>query len=149
MKTTKNYFNYLFIALTLVFSISLSSCSDDDENVGSKNDLIGTWQSIHSEGYITYTEYPEDNEEWNEDYKNGETTTFYQDYTFKENSEEGTWSLSGNKLTMNYKGYYEGEDWTEVWKILELNTNTFVFELHEKDSEGDFYTKETLKKISD
>ena len=51
MKTTKNYFNYLFIALTLVFSISLSSCSDDDENVGSKNDLIGTWQCIHSEGY--------------------------------------------------------------------------------------------------
>ena len=46
MKTTKNYFNYLFIALTLVFSISLSSCSDDDENVGSKNDLIGTWHTF-------------------------------------------------------------------------------------------------------
>ena len=149
MKTTKNYFNYLFVALTLVFSISLSSCSDDDENVGSKNDLIGTWQCIHSEGYEKDNKYPEDNDKWDEDYKNGYVITFNDDKTFNHEGEEGTWSLSGNKLTMNYKGYYEGEDWTEVWKILELNTNTFVFELHEKDSEGDFYTKETLKKISD
>ena len=66
MKTTKNYFNYLFIALTLVFSISLSSCSDDDENVGSKNDLIGTWQCIHSEGYEKDNKYPEDNDKWDE-----------------------------------------------------------------------------------
>ena len=43
--------NFLYL-LGLIFTLSFSACSDDDENIGSPNDLIGTWQSGTGSGWI-------------------------------------------------------------------------------------------------
>lgn len=157
MKTTKHYFNYLFLALALAFSFGLSSCSDDDENVGSRGDLIGTWQYT----YYEVTEIEDGEKDFNyEDYANTILTiTFKEDgtaiesETYKSNKPEieySTWSYKGNKLSFMYEDYPDDD---ETFTVTTLTSTKLVFEAHYKEKEDgityESHEKWTLKKISE
>ena len=131
------------VAIALA-SFSVSSCGDDDEeSVGSRDLLLGTWNGVY---YLDQTW--EDGEMINnhkEDFVNGTnrySIEFKEDGTYVEkdvysttespNYYHGTWSYSGNKLTMVDT---EDENYTEVWTVTKMTENELVYELREKEKE--------------
>lgn len=147
MKTKKNYLSYLFLALTLTLPFGLISCSDDDdENVGSKEDLIGTWQYIDFE-YTLSAKGEELSEK--EDFSSKKITLkFKADKTgiltdeYK-NKTDFDWSYKGNKLKL----MYEFED-DETFTVKTLNSNNLILEMKYKGKEeGISYTFNGIWKL--
>lgn len=137
-------FENLFTGIAFIFfSLALFSCSDDEESVGSTDDLIGAWSVVQKEGYEKYDgeTYP-----LNETIPEGkETYVFNADQTLGGNIDTGTWSYKGNKLTLDYTKNEDEED-VEVWTVLELTSIRLVKEYREKDGGDEFYMKVTCKK---
>lgn len=137
------------IAMAL-FSFSMASCGDDDDEVGSADELIGTWSVIHEEGYSKAN--GEIEESWNDDYEEGkETLIFKEDHTVGGTylSDKGlTWSYKGNKLTIKWEN--DHEDSMEL-TVLEMSSSRLVGELHDKYKEEGIsyedYGKITCKKM--
>ena len=92
-------FKYLLIMI-IALTVSVSSCSDDDDPV---NALVGTWE---------YTDLA-DGEEYNLSltFKENLTGTALITYTFEGETESGnesfTWSTDRNKLTLIIEGETE------------------------------------------
>ena len=129
------------IAVVLM-SLSVYSCGDDDEdNVGSRELLIGTWNGVY---YLDQTW--EDGEmvgNHKEDFVNGTNHQYFEfkeDGTFVEKSVQvssqntyssyGKWSYSGNKLTLI--DYEDGEEEQEVWTVTKMTDTELIFELRSK-----------------
>lgn len=131
------------VAVVLV-SFSVYSCGDDDEDsVGSRDLLIGTWNGVY---YISQEwENGEMVDNQKEDFVNGTnrySIEFKEDGTYVEkdvysnttpNYYHGKWSYSGNKLTMIDT---DDENYTEVWTVTKMTENELVYELREKEKEG-------------
>ncbi len=119
-----------FCAAALLAAISFSACSDDDETslTASPDTIAGTWKIAHEEGWIIDDG---EKETWSDDFpdENG----WYFTITFDKNSfisteyeggdeidrEIGTYSISGNTLTLK-KDYYSNEsDKYEIRKLTE------------------------------
>lgn len=124
------------IAMMAVIMMSLAACSDDD-GVGSKANLIGTWQ----EDTETYwekvngeiTEQYEDN--YVDDATYGWRYTFYEDGRY--NNQEcwyGSWDNCWGKWTLKSNTIYFDEGTTDetIATIKTLNKNTLVMEIYEK-----------------
>lgn len=141
MKTLWKVATYVVLVL---LSFSIYSCGDDDEDsVGSRKLLLGTWQGV----YYLNQEW-EDGEllgDYKEDFVNGTnrySIEFKEDGTYVEkdvyNSSKdtdyyhGTWTYSGNKLTLIDT---EEEGYKEVWTVTKLTDNELVYELREKEKE--------------
>lgn len=140
MKTIKFLSLLMFVALSAGFA----SCSDDDDF--DEADLVGTWETTWSEGWYKDTDYPEDNEEWNEAVTGDKTVV-----TFKANKQgiDGagdsfSWSLEGDKITLVYPN---GSDSSLTGKILKLNSTTLIVESSSKEGSESYYEKTTYKKI--
>lgn len=128
----------------VLLSFSVYSCGDDDEeSVGSRDLLIGTWNGVyyHSQEW----EDGEMVDDHTEDFVNGDnrySIEFKEDGTYVEkdvynhsnstNYYRGTWAYSGNKLTMidTDEGGY-----TEVWTVTKMTETELVYELREKEKE--------------
>lgn len=74
----KNFKSLMIAALAVMASITLASCSDDDDGPGSKADLVGSWESVHEEGWEK--EDGEITDEW-DDYGKSLRWNFYADGT--------------------------------------------------------------------
>ena len=149
MKTMKNYWAYLLVA---VMSVCVTSCGDDDEvTVGSRELLVGTWETV---GYYD-AEY-EDGElvygSEDEPVTNVENTDVFQsDGTYINlyrgmESYRGTWSYSGNTLIID-----DGED-VERWTVTTLDETTLIYECRESEVEDGitytYYERMECRKVS-
>lgn len=128
----------------VLLSFGVCSCGDDDEDsVGSRDLLIGTWNGV----YYLDQEW-EDGEMVNDskmDFVNGAnrySIEFKEDGTYVEkdvynhssstNYYHGTWTYSGNKLTMIDT---DDDGYTEVWTVTKMTETELVYELREKEKE--------------
>lgn len=132
----------MFVAL----SVGFASCGDDeDEGDISEAGLVGTWELIHSEGWYKDSEYPEDNEEWNEPAEGEDRSrvTFNADGSGLDGSEEDSfyWSLKGNVLTLSY------DKDSESGKVLKLTDNELIVERSFTGDTWSEYSKGTYKRI--
>lgn len=136
-------FRILAALMMAVVCVGLSSCSkDDDEKVGSTDDLVGKWELTWTKGWEMDSDGTK--EEWDEAddrqffiFKNDGTG--YEAY--KENVADKypyTWKLNGNKLTLTYDNY------EDVYKVETLNKSTLIITISD-DDESD---TSTYKKIS-
>lgn len=144
-------FRILAALMMAVVCVSLSSCSDDDENdkpVIEEANLIGKWQStwekIHTvengkEVVISDEAYTDGSWEFKADgtcIENGNTTSAH-------------WTLKDNKLTISYNEGFE-DDYTV--KELTANKLVLVFEDWDNTDDGgevlDDATTTTYKKIN-
>lgn len=127
----------------VLMSFSVYSCGDDDdENVGSRDSLIGTWNGV----YYLDQEWEDGEMIYNhkEDLVNGPSRysiEFKEDGTYVDTDVfvssgstthyHGKWSYSGNKLTL----IDTEDDYTEVWTVTKLTETELVYELREKENE--------------
>lgn len=143
------------IAVVLM-SLSVYSCGDDDEDsVGSRDLLLGKWTGV----YYLDQEW-EDGEmvsNHKEDFVNGTTRysiEFKEDGTYVETDGVdgtrhyyGTWSYSGNKLTIIDTS--DG-DYKEVWTVTTMTETELVYELREKEKENgvtyEYYEQHAFKR---
>ena len=105
---------FFFCAAALLAAISFSACSDDDENMlpATPENIAGTWQSIQEDGWAfkggekdTWSnKLPDEEDGWYMTYsfdKNGSyTESEYSDGDEDGFSTYGTYSISGNKITL-------------------------------------------------
>lgn len=154
----KNLLRNLAFLLTMSVTLSfLASCSEDDEgdNVGSSEDLIGTWNvsaldfefTINGEDFIQWLV---DNAGLSNDdaefFRDLFETAFSEDITgsFNFNAdgtytatdggttyETGTWSLDGNLLTLNV----DGDDEPVTLTVNTLTSSALVLSLEETQTE--------------
>lgn len=140
-----------------VVSFSVCSCGDDDESIGSKEDLIGLWEGVTSDEWdiedgvrneVQDKDISDERYELNADmsfsfyYKSGGTWHV---------SDTGKWELGNNDIKLIYyypnDGGYDYDD-SDVFKILELSDATMVWEYHIKEPGLEVYAKQRLRKIS-
>lgn len=134
---------FLSFVLFAVMSVSLFSCGDDEEEIGDRNTLIGTWQCTWSEGFVREVNYPDENEDWNQAVENI-ILVFNADGTYRlGENESGKWKLEGNELSLLDN---RGGDW-DVLTVLKLTDSELIIEDYEKDEYGEYYEKTTFKKI--
>ena len=118
-------------------AMTIASCSSDDDGFSEKDypeQIVGRWQETK--------EYTAMYDEW--DYYDDEDGYIY---AFQFNADgtgaeiDGTYSdpftytLSGSKLTLDFRGWWE---WP--FRIKQLSSNSLVMEnLHEEEGTGDLY----------
>lgn len=130
----------------LSISFGLTSCGDDDDEVGSEKELIGTWNIVHLDGYDK--ENGEVTKTYDENYEEGkETIVFNENHTVA-----GTWfdsgfqwAYKGNKLTLRWSDV-DGDE-TEEMTVLEMSSTRMVAEVLEKVKESGV-NYETYMKIT-
>jgi hypothetical protein len=143
------------IAMMAVILMGLAACSsDDEEEVGSKADLIGTWEE-YAETYWEKEDgkIVEEYELTKDDFSDfGWRWSFYEDgscnnqeyWSGRWDNSWGTWSMQSNTI------YIDGEEW---FTIKTLNKNTLIVEYHEKEvSSGvtyEYYSLEKYHRVSD
>lgn len=144
----KKFENLFMIAVVALFSLTMFSCGDDDddndESAGNVDNLIGTWSIIKDEGYEKYNG---ESDPWDNTFPEGEVIVVVSaDHKISggDFDEGSTWSYKGNKLTLNLP--YKDEIEIQVWTVLELTSTRLVVECYEKEGENEYYQKTTFKK---
>lgn len=143
-----------FCAAALLAAISFSACSGDGEpNLpATPENIAGTWQLTHEDGWKIYDG---EKDTWSDNYPDEEgwyaICSFDKNSSFTQNEYDndkvdytgnGTYSISGNKLTIKIK-YEEAH----TFEIKKLTGSQLV--LFEKDTYEDYSgeTTTTLKRI--
>lgn len=132
----------MFVALSAGFA----SCSnDDDEATFDAANLVGTWEATHTEGKYTDTEYPSDNEEWNEAVVEEDKyqMVFNADGTGTDDGDAFTWQLDGREITLT--GVEAGDE-PERYTV-SLTDNELVVEFSYKDGSESGYEKVTYTRV--
>jgi hypothetical protein len=131
------------MAIAMLVACMFGSCSDDDDDLGSSSDLVGTWVVVLEEGYMI-----EDGEKetFKEQYDVSDPeymVTFEADGTFfNDEGGEGTWEYSNGTLTIQYEN---GDDFKI--KVIKLTSSEMVTEVRVKDGGDEYYEKTTFRKI--
>lgn len=117
MKITK--LTYVF--LTTI--ITLTSCSNDDDNNGSDASITGTWYGISSSFNGQNSGIPDNNIV--KFTSNNRTEFIYEGFGIngEDISEFGDWTKNGNTLTINWDGADSGNE-TYILQITELTENS-------------------------
>lgn len=140
----------------VLLSFSMYSCGDDDEDsIGSVDELVGMWEVVEHSGYeIEDGEREEDNPS----YYVGRRYELKSDMTFNSYSkgssnpsETGKWELKNSSVHLIFyypnDGGYDYED-PDIMKIVEISADKLVWEYHWKETGWELYEKETMKKIA-
>lgn len=141
--------------LLSVFAISLSSCSDNQDNAGSSKYIVGTWICVSNEGWVK--ENGKIIEQWNEkeDEDDSLYLVFHSDGTLEyidpsddyEVVETGTWKYKNGKIF----GSSNGDDY--VVDVISVNETYLVVGNHETFVEDgityEYYEAEHYRKIAD
>lgn len=136
-------FRILSALVMAVVCVSLSSCSkDDDEKIGSTDDIVGKWELTWTKGW----ELDSDGfkETWDEA-DNGYYFTFKKDGTGRHSYDNSSseypfkWKLDGKKLTLTYDQY------EDIYQLETLNKSTLIITISD-DNESD---TSTYKKIAE
>lgn len=120
----------------MAFSAGLTSCSDDDENFDSSM-LVGRWEIVRSEGFYYM---PDGERESYDDPVYGEYVEFFEDGTVVSGSESGSWSLSGNRLSLTVYGE------RETYTVATLNATELVLEMSGRDEDGEYFDRTTCRR---
>lgn len=143
------------ISVTLL-SFGFSACGDDDDEVGSKEDLIGLWEITHVKGWGTHNGAKEtfdvnvDNMriQFNED---GTSVYYEKSGNSWRKTDTETYEYKGGRLYLyNDDGLSYESDFAE-WriKVTTLNSTTLVTEQYEKEEDGDeLFEVRTHKRIN-
>lgn len=133
---------FLSFVLFAILSVGFISCGDDDDEIGGKDTLVGTWQCTWSEGYEKDLLNSNNDDEWNgaEDF----TATFKADGTAVIDGDGCKWKLEGNKLSIVDD---DARDEWDVFTVLKLTDSELIIESYEKDDRYEYYDKSTFKKI--
>ena len=129
----KNLLSAIFL-----FSILFTIGCDDDEATDETNPLVGVWNMtsvvIESEGTTTL----DASDEFSIVLIFNEDGTFSNQGVFEgeSHSESGTWSTSGNKLTVITEDVQEGTE-TEIWDYT-VSESSFSFTFTEREGDYDF-----------
>lgn len=145
------------IAVVLM-SFSVYSCGDDDdENVGSVEEIVGVWEGVTSDEWAVEDGVREE--------ENGKDITderyeFKSDMTFEllhksggtwHVSETGKWEHKSNTISLYYyypnDGGYDYEE-PDVFKILEFSAASMTLEYYWKEPGLELYAKMRYRKIS-
>lgn len=137
-------FRILAALVMTVVCMSLSSCSkDDNEEIGSTDDLVGKWELTWTKGWEINSDGQK--EHWDEAmrgqyfvFKNDGTGYNYEDYSDKA---QFTWKLEGKKLNVTYT-QFEGAD---VFTVETLNETTLTI----TKTDDDEVDTSTYKKIAE
>ncbi|MET3732920.1 lipocalin family protein [Moheibacter stercoris] len=118
----------------------LTGCSSDDDNPNSNSPIVGEWNSYR------YKASDFNNQEWylitepiSVEFSNNGTFIFKYDDVPEGG---GTWSISGNSLTMNYTED-EWDDETINYEILVMNESTL--RIKEIFDDGEWAIDEFIK----
>lgn len=147
----------LAICFTVILvSLGFYACGDDDDEVGSKEDLVGLWEVTHSKGWETNNEGKENFEQDVDNMR----LQFNEDGTVVYYKKRGnTWKVSDNE-TFEFKGgrlyFYlsDGTSYADDWKewrvkVTTLNSTTLITESYGKEDDGDEYFEiRTHKRIN-
>ena len=126
------------LSMLLVFSFLFTIGCDDDEATDETNPLVGVWNMtsvvIESEGTTTL----DASDEFSIVLIFNEDGTFSNQGVFdgESHSESGTWSTSGNKLTVITEDVQEGTE-TEIWDYT-VSESSFSFTFTETEGDYDF-----------
>ena len=144
MKTLR----FLGMTLLMVMSVvNFTACSndDDEQTIGTEQDLIGRWTLTWTKGW----EFDSDGfkDTWDEE-DNGEDLVFKADGTGRKetlyNEYPFNWSFENNNFKWDYE-LYEGR----TTKIIQLDKNTLVLEITEYwDGKIESQEINTYKRIS-
>lgn len=125
---------FTFIFLAVFASLSLISCSSDDDNPGSNDgNLLGKW-NLSQAGFIVngtenlmdYEHECSEKKDYIEFKSNGTLTVATHFSDCVEMTDIATWTRTGNTLTVNYEGEVEEAE------ILILNTTTLKIKTQEE-----------------
>lgn len=141
----------------LLLSFSIYSCSDDDDDaIGSVNELIGIWEGVSEDEWVVEDGEREENngkDISNERYELKEDMTFNVLNKYSGTwsvTETGKWEFSKNTVRLIYyypnDGGYDEED-PDIWKILEFSGSTMIWEYHWKEPGFELYSKQSLRKV--
>jgi hypothetical protein len=139
----------IFISIVSALVLGLASCNENDGLEITPGNLVGTWNALHYSGWQkengeteSFNEPEEDDYRYvfNEDgsglegyFEDGERTT---------DSDDFTWELSGNKLTL---------DGDEEYTVEQITSTRLVISAHYSETyEGDTYeeyTRATLARM--
>lgn len=114
---------------------------EDSEDI-SKDNLIGDWKvetylfEVYKDGKLIGSEVEGEGEDILESFSSRGIYVYHNDLT------TGKWTLSSNKLTIEYS-----EDDTEVWTITKLTSSEMVRELEESEGGYVYKYKITSKKL--
>jgi len=149
----------VFGLLAILFCLSFSSCSDDDEHVGSASDLIGTWESVHFVGWYKVDgeiveDYDEDDNTLKVVFNADGTYELYERWSNDANwgtPELGTWTYKKGTLTTRYVDEYDGEVYENSGPVKELTANRLVLEEYSKEKEDgsvlESFSQVTYRKV--
>lgn len=135
---------YLIWGLLSLFMVSLSSCFDDDKDLGSSSDLVGNWELISSHYYIKINGQIIDEER---DFDLGDVIRFNSDGTIYEDGDVAQWSYEGGQIRLEYDGE------VNYVPVKSLTSSRLEIEFTEKGTEDgatyEYYENMVYKKISD
>ena len=126
------------LSMLLVFSFLFTIGCGDDEATDETNPLVGVWNMtsvvIESEGTTTL----DASDEFSIVLIFNEDGTFSNQGVFEgeSHSESGTWSTSGNKLTVITEDVQEGTE-TEIWDYT-VSGSSFSFTFTDNEDYYDF-----------
>ena len=161
----KKYLSFMAFAMIAVFSTTLVSCGDDEEEIEGNGSIIGTWKGDLKLDDIPTDLHPDYYEEYHcyDYYQFKDDGTFisaiveitkytkYAKETFGEKDEteveieRGTYKISGNKITMTSNGETDsGEFKVSGNKLIFTSTSGIIVSVtysKVKDSELNQYLK--------
>lgn len=141
------------LGLLSVMVFCLSACSDDDDQVGSSENIVGTWVLVSNEGWVK--ENGKIVEEWNTKVDDLLYYVFHSDGTLEyidpsddyEVVETGSWKYDNGKL------YLQANGEAVVVTVMSVSGTELVVGIHEKEVEDgvsyEYYEAEHYRKISD
>jgi len=91
----KKLFSFIAFAMMAVFSLSLASCGNSDDDDVVEASIVGTWEVTYVKASSSYPM-----EDVGDGLKIGDRMTFHSDGTYEDSIDIGRWSLNGNTLTV-------------------------------------------------
>ena len=147
----KNLMYLRFLALLMCVIIGLPACSDDEKEEGSElplteQNLVGTWELMHYEGWNQYKDeretFSEDDNTFRIQYKNNGTA---QSWTYEKSWVEDDFTITDWYIDDNVLYTHDSEGDDEVATIVKLTGSRLIMESYSED--GTQYYKETYRRL--
>ncbi len=136
---TMKKFKFFLLLASVCGALTFAGCSDDDDNDIDLGQLTGKWEC--------YKVYYEFDDRWDTylgegkdlfvyEFRGDGTGAFLDDYVYTAPWEEITYSIDGQMLTI----VYSSNNFSESWRIDQLNSSELVLADDEVEEEKGQYT---------
>lgn len=147
----KNLNYRLLLSLLICVIIGLPACSDDDKEEGTElplteQNLVGTWELTHYEGWNQYGDeretFSEDDNTYRIQFKKDGTA---QSWTYENEWIEDDYTITDWYIEDDVVYTHDSEGDNETTTIVKLTKSTLVTESYSED--GKQYYKETYRRL--